>query len=565
MNNGSCTRDFYGQKSSPDLILAVNAGRLGKTEFFTDYRSTYKTISDHTPNRLNIGEYNDSNTKTKRLNFDKASWLEYQEDFKSKLEMLFEEDLLQTPTNHIAQTIVDTIMDCAYQHIPEKTVCEHSKPFFTEELKEKLKICKAANNRYKARRDPNNRKAIENAKNDFIRCYQISKDRWLLEKCEELKARDCNVWEKINKIINGNISAPVQPLRIDKTNEFDFDDKKIAERMENIHIKRTSADYSKFDEDFHKYINEETEKIIKEEKSNPSSWDKEDYNADIQKNETKAAFDHVKEDSCLGPDKVHPILITKLALYFVYFFQIIFQTFWSRAEFPNIFKLSNVIYTPKANKDDYNNEKAYRPISLTSVIGKIFERIIARRLIAHLNKIGFFKNTQYAYQKGADTTQAILDMVLDIYEAFQDNKVAAAAFIDIEGAFDGIWRNALIYKLYKLGIRGRLLLIIVDFFQSRFARSLVNTTTTNCILTIIGIPQGSVLSAILFVIYISDMTEGIDLNVRYADDLNVYAMAHNVTDAAAKLESDLKIITKWCKLWRLNASPSKTSCMALTP
>ena len=78
----------------------------------------------------------------------------------------------------------------------------------------------------------------------------------------------------------------------------------------------------------------------------------------------------------------------------------IFQVFWERAEFPNIFKLSNIIYTPKANKDDYNNEKSYRPISLTSVIGKVFERIIARRLIAHLNKIGFFKNNPVSHSRG---------------------------------------------------------------------------------------------------------------------------------------------------------------------
>ena len=103
-------------------------------------------------------------------------------------------------------------------------------------------------------------------------------------------------------------------------------------------------------------------KIIKEEKSNPSTWDNEDYNSDIQKKETKSAYEHVKEDSCPGPDKVHPLLITKLGYFFVYFFQMIFQVFWERDEFPNIFKLSNVIYTSKAKKVDYNNEKSYRPI-----------------------------------------------------------------------------------------------------------------------------------------------------------------------------------------------------------
>ena len=142
--------------------------------------------------------------------------------------------------------------------------------------KEKLEKANAAENRYKCKRIPSNRFAKEKAQKEYLECYARTKENWLFEKCEELKARDCNVWEKINKIINGNISAPVQPLRIGTSTEYDFDDKKIAERMEDIHIKRSTADYSKFDEEFHKYINEETEKIIKDlETTSSGKWNPE--------------------------------------------------------------------------------------------------------------------------------------------------------------------------------------------------------------------------------------------------------------------------------------------------
>ena len=165
----------------------------------------------------------------------------------------------------------------------------------------------------------------------------------------------------------------------------------------------------------------------------------------------------------------------------LHFFTNLFQTFWDRGEFPNPWKLSNVIYLPKPGKETYSQERSYRPICLSDILGKIFERIIARRLVAYLLKIGFFNDTQYAYQSGADCEQAILDMALDIWNGFCHKKVAAVGFIDLEGAFDAVWRDGLKYKLIKLGVNGRLYKVIESFLNNRFARSFVNSTTTDWI------------------------------------------------------------------------------------
>ena len=103
--------------------------------------------------------------------------------------------------------------------------------------------------------------------------------------------------------------------------------------------------------------------------------------------------------------------------------------------------------------------------------------------------------------------------------------------IDFEGAFDAVWRKGVIYKIIKLGIRGRMLDYIHDFLQNRFSRSLVNSVTTPWISTDVGIPQGSILGPILYIIFTVDIQEYIDLPViKFADDITMWYTGDNISD-----------------------------------
>ena len=104
---------------------------------------------------------------------------------------------------------------------------------------------------------------------------------------------------------------------------------------------------------------------------------------------------------------------------------------------------------------------------------------------------------------------------------------------------------------------------IESFLSNRFARSYVNSITTNWIQTLIGVPQGSVLSALLFLVYTKDIPN--DPNTRYADDTNVYAIGDNAQDAAEKLQIYFSNMAAWSRLWRINANPAKTTCMLVAP
>ena len=287
------------------------------------------------------------------------------------------------------------------------------------------------------------------------------------------------------------------------------------------------------------------------------------YNTDITVHEVSGALLMTKQESSPGPDGIFPKFITKLDSPIP--LHHLTRCCWSQARFPIQWKEDNRIYGAKSDKDDYHIEKAYRPISLTAVCGKMYERILARRLLSQLRETGMFNHPQFAYLKGQDTTQALLTLTLHIQHNFKEGKSTAAAMIDLEGAFDAVWRNGVMYKLHKLGINGRLWLTIFDFFKNRRSRNKINSHTSDWVSTDIGVPQGSILAVILFIVFVFDLAIDTNFHVKYADDLYVLFSHQCMTTAASELTKDLQLVNAWCTKWRQSCSQSKTEVMAFHP
>ena len=186
------------------------------------------------------------------------------------------------------------------------------------------------------------------------------------------------------------------------------------------------------------------------------------------------------------------------------------------------------------------------------------ECIVNQRLVWWLEsqlQIGMF---QFAYRKNHSTTQALTYFVDCIKKGFKDNKVTVAVMIDLEGAFDTVWRNGVLYKLWHLGIRGRMLLFIHSFLTQRFSRSFVYSHISEWSETHLGIPQGSLLSVILFILHISDMTKDIPMHIKFADDVNAWETHNNPTVATTRVQTSLDKILSWNIKWRLILSKDKT-------
>ena len=141
-----------------------------------------------------------------------------------------------------------------------------------------------------------------------------------------------------------------------------FNDKTIASRLQDVHVKRTQAASHIFDEDFKQKVEQEVDHFIQNARSMPSHcWAVEEYNADNTLHETKAALDQTKPNSSPGPDQVHPKMIKNSGQTMVIALQLLIQLCWNAALFPLSFKKQNMIYLQKPDKPSYNTENPIDP------------------------------------------------------------------------------------------------------------------------------------------------------------------------------------------------------------
>ena len=170
---------------------------------------------------------------------------------------------------------------------------------------------------------------------------------------------------------------------------------------------------------------------------------------------------------------------------------------------PSKLKIAKVIPIFKnGHREDMYN---YRPISILPCFSKNVEKIIANRLLSFLLKYNILYDHQFGFIPGKNTTHAILSLVDYLINSFEDNKLTCGIFLDISKAFDTIEHNILLNKLYKYGIRGNMLDWFMNYLSNRYQFVSINNTSSSFLGIECGVPQGSIIGPILFILYINDL------------------------------------------------------------
>ena len=150
---------------------------------------------------------------------------------------------------------------------------------------------------------------------------------------------------------------------------------------------------------------------------------------------------------------------------------------------------------------------SYRPISLLSTIVKLFERVIEKRLRKHLEDTGFLSKYQSGCRKAKSTNGHLFRLSQTVMESFNRGEQVIASFLDVEKAFDNVWHNGLRYKIFQLGLPTKVTRWLSDFLVGRVIQVKVDGFLQSKIYPKAGVPPGSVLSPLLFLIYVSDMPD----------------------------------------------------------
>ena len=231
--------------------------------------------------------------------------------------------------------------------------------------------------------------------------------------------------------------------------------------------------------------------------------------------------------------------------------------------FPTCWKIASVTPIPKEGSSCLPKDS--RPISITPILSKVYERLLATRLKSFMESEGILPRTQFGYRRGLGTADALPTMNTDVQDALNNGMEVRAVALDFSAAFDKVNHRGILYNLQNIGVGGKFLSLLKSFLTGRRQFVSVNGCRSPTSEVISGVPQGSVLGPLLFTLYTSSMIAGLSCNnIVYADDTTIYVIIPKPADrtiCSQRLNDDLVFINDWCRQWGMLLNPIKTKSM----
>ena len=237
---------------------------------------------------------------------------------------------------------------------------------------------------------------------------------------------------------------------------------------------------------------------------------------------------------------------------------LIFGKFLETGIYPTMWKKAIII--PVHKEDSRQSKQNYRPISLLPIFGKIIEKIIFHVFYCHLCDHGLITKHQSGFRPGDSAINKLLSITHKIYSAFEEipSKETRAVFLDLSKAFDRVWHEGLLYKLKCSGVSGDLLILIRNLLTDRQQRVLLNGKCSRWATVSAGVPQGSVLGPLFFLVYINDIVDNVCCDIKlFADDTSLFSVVRN-DRSTEELNSDLELLRLWSWQWKMHFNADKT-------
>ena len=284
----------------------------------------------------------------------------------------------------------------------------------------------------------------------------------------------------------------------------------------------------------------------------------------IDVKEIRAAVAKIKTTKGSGNDNISSYFL-KLAMPLIEdSLAFLFNTSIETSLFPDLWKVARV--TPIFKAGDRANKSNYRPISVLPVISRLFEKLIYNQLYQFLNENGLLAPEQSGFRALHSTVSSLLKNTDDWYSGIDLGKLVGIVYVDLKKAFDTVDHEILCSKLKHYGIKYRELQWFQSYLSYRKQFCRVNGACSKTEGINIGVPQGSCLGPLLFLIYINDITQVVQESVlsMYADDTCLCYQSKDLSNLNETINSDLDKLDKWLKGNKLSLNVTKTNSMLIT-
>ena len=538
-----------------DLVITNNADTIHSIAVeksnLSDHDLVITRILNDNLTKEKLEEYNPENTFDK-LNWTKARWDEIRSDLShTHWEELFE----NKDIDQMCSVFNDTVSTVASKYCPEHII-----------RKNKYNIPRERRSLIRTRRH-----VISNI--NFLKYVKpLHNDLEFIDrnnKVTKLETKQLEIEEKIKQSIKDEVLRKEQeaiskikvnprafysyanqkrkkkvrigPL-VDSNGNLQADPKIMADLMQQQYVKV----FSKPSTDKEAKSNHEpqiNERVTLE--------DIEFSNSDILK-----AIDSMPNHSAPGPDKFPSVILKKCKQELASALYIMLRKSLDTGKVAKIHKEQTIV--PIFKKDSKANPENYRPVSLTSHILKLFERVLRTKLVNFIEEQGLLSKEQYGFRPGRSTITQLLAHIDRIIQILERNQNADILYLDFSKAFDKVCHATLIKKLEGFGIRGKILKWLTSFLDERYQRVVIQGKLSTPEKVQSGVPQGTVLGPILFILYINDLTAVLKSSAIkiFADDSKLIKSIENEEDRKMLLE-DLFAVIKWAEENKMELNESK--------
>ena len=527
-----------------DLAISSNGGNI------------VTSISDHFPQfcSLNIlkKQQNTKRTKTARCyrNFN-------HDEFRNELininwDQLFANKSSEESFNIFFQKIEKLLDEMApIKKLSRKEIKTEKKPWITSGILKSIQNRDKLHKKY-LKETCNMRKSLlfidfKKKRNMIIKLLKLSKAKYYESYFLENKSNIKETWNGIKSIINLNKRSESKITKIKTANGFTDDKTEIATEFNNFFStigNKIDEKTPQTDKCYSDYLTSENNKHL--------TLKSVDYV------EIFDLLSQIKTSKTCGPTSIPNNLLKEHRCIFSTIIVTLINKSLSEGTFPELLKLANV--SPIYKKKDKYLCSNHRPISLLSNISKIYEKVFHKQMYDFFEKNNIFYDLQFGFRAKHSTEHALLSITENIKNNIDNQKLTCGIFIDLEKAFDTVNHKILLKKLEHYGIRGLANCWLSDYLTSRKQRVKIGDKFSKYQRITCGVPQGSILGPLLFLVYINDMHKAVRFSTLYhfADDTNLLYSHKNEKLLRKNINTDLKLIFQWLCANRLSLNVDKT-------
>ena len=514
-------------------------------------------ISEHFSQFLSIGN---NNVSHKNVNIYGRNYSKFNsKDFRDDIYMQKWENNL-TDVNELYDEFITKLNSCVDKHAPikkltKKEIKMKSKPWITVNIRKLIDQRNKLFNRKKRQLNNSNIKTLYNIfRNRVNREVKKAKKEYYKIYFEENKNSIQKTWIGIKEIIN--TKSAISP----RTSQLKINGQAIDDAL----------DISNCFNNFFVNVGPTTENEIPGVNRSPESFLKDRNNFNfllkfVSNDEIITIIKNLNSRKSSGPSSIPTKLLILIPDIIVLPLCKIINTSFSTGIFPEALKIAKVIpIYKKGSTQDVNN---YRPISLLSIFDKIIEKIMYNRVNLFLENHNILFEQQYGFRKQMSTHQSLINITEKIKNSIEKGKYGCGVFIDLKKAFDTVNHVILFKKLDHYGIRGNALDWFKSYLTNRKQYSFFNGVNSELKDISCGVPQGSVLGPLLFLIYINDIPN-VSQKLQFflfADDTNIYYEASTIEEIENVLNTELDELYKWLCANRLSLNISKTNYLVFHP